>query len=173
MTRPYSYQISHDGRGPVTIRIPDLEVVDCANPDCPGHASGESMIFDDAATHRITIETYRQLGLLTPEEIRAGRKKLGLKQSELQELLGLGGNSLSRWEKARVYQSRAMNKLLRMVFEVPEVLEYLQKESARSNNTISSDIESIDTSQFKYLPSSPKLRNKGFSPRQFLQIAAA
>ncbi len=123
--QPYSYDYSHDGRPPTTITIPDLEVIACTNPDCPGHETRESTSFDAAATLRITIETYRQLGLLTPDEVRAGRKKLGLKQSELQELLGLGGNSLSRWEKARVYQSRSMDKLLRIVFGVPEARAFL------------------------------------------------
>lgn len=123
----YSYEISHDGRTPVTIRIPDLEVVECGNPDCDRGNPDHSLLLDDVATDRITIETYRQLGLLTPDEIRAGREKLGLNQQELQTLLGLGGNSLSRWENARVYQSRAMDTLLRLVFEHAGTVKFVRR----------------------------------------------
>ena len=130
LARLYEYAVSHDGRPPVTIRIPDLEVVACTNSDCRPENPGDNELHDDAATWRITDETYRQLGLLTPEEIRSGRVRLGLKQQELQELLGLGGNSLSRWENGRVYQSRAMDTLLRIVFGVAETLAFLRMRGA-------------------------------------------
>lgn len=128
----HSYEISHDGRPPVTITIPDLEVVQCGNPNCPGHQTDEAVIFDGATTHRITVETYRQLGLLTPDEIRAGREKLGLTQAELQSLLGLGGNSLSRWEKGRIYQARSMDTLLKLAFRVQSVIPFLRREAEKT-----------------------------------------
>lgn len=123
----YSYEISHDGRSPVTIRIPDLEVIECGNPECDRANPEHSLIIGDEGSRRITVETYRQLGLLTPDEIRAGREKLGMNQQELQALLGLGGNSLSRWENARVYQSRAMDTLLRLVFEHSGTVRFVQR----------------------------------------------
>jgi putative zinc finger/helix-turn-helix YgiT family protein len=125
VVRPYEAEVSHDGRPPVTIRIPNLEVIACTNPDChPANPDG-TIIEDDATAWQITTETYRQLGLLTPDEIRAGRETLGLNQQELQRLLGLGGNSLSRWESGRVYQSRSMDSLLRVIFNVPDALAFL------------------------------------------------
>ncbi len=126
VARPFSYEISHEGRPPVTVRIPDLEVVACTNPDCRPEHPGDNVIEDDAALWRIGEETYRQLGLLTPGEIREGREKLGLSQQEFQELLGLGGNSLSRWENGRVYQSRSIDRFLRVVFRVPEAMDHLR-----------------------------------------------
>ncbi len=124
--RPYEADVAHDGRSPVRIRIPDLPVVACTNPDCHATNPDEAVIYDDDTLHYITTETYRQLGLLTPEEIRAGRERLGLSQQEMAELLGLGGNSLSRWENGRVYQSRSTDTLLRLLFDVPQVLSYLR-----------------------------------------------
>ncbi len=129
--RPYESEVSHDGRPAVTIRIPDLEVVACINPDCRPEDPGDTVILDDAAIGRITNETYRQLGLLTPDEILAGREKLGLTQQALQELLGLGGNSLSRWENGRVYQARSMDTLLRIVFDVPEAAAHVRARRER------------------------------------------
>lgn len=118
--QPYEYEISHEGRAPVTIRIPDLDVIACTNPDCHPEDPGETVLIDDDAARRIGVETYRQLGLLTPAEIREKREKLGLSQQEMQELLGLGGNSLSRWENGHIYQARSMDRLLRVFFGVPE-----------------------------------------------------
>jgi putative zinc finger/helix-turn-helix YgiT family protein len=123
--RPYESEVSHDGRPPVKVRIPDLEVIACTNPDCHPEHPDDTVIEDDATIWRITEETYRQLGLLTPTEIRAARERLGFNQQQLQELLGLGGNSLSRWETGRVYQSRSLDALLRIVFNVPAALAYL------------------------------------------------
>jgi putative zinc finger/helix-turn-helix YgiT family protein len=132
--RPFQYDVSHDGRPPVTIRIPDLEVIACANPDCRPEDPGDNVLHDDAATWRVTVETYRQLGLLTPDEIRAGRERLGLNQQELAELLGLGGNTLSRWENGHYYQARSMDRLLRLVFTVPDALRYCQQQVQLQRN---------------------------------------
>ncbi len=134
--RPYEYAVSHDGRPPVTIRIPDLDVVACTNPDCHPEHPDDTVILDGDASWRITEETYRQLGLLTPAEIREHRERLGLTQQQLQDLLGLGGNTLSRWETGRVYQSRALDTFLRAVFHVPEVITALR--SWRAPRTIAS-----------------------------------
>jgi len=123
--RPYEYAVSHDGRAPVKIRIPDLDVVACTNPSCHPEHPNDTVLVDGDASRRITEETYRQLGLLTPTEIRANRERLGLTQQQLQDLLGLGGNSLSRWENGRVYQSRALDRFLRVVFQSPEARKLL------------------------------------------------
>ena len=125
--RPYTYEVRHDGRPPVKITIPDLDVIACTHPDCHPADPDDTVIYDDEAIWRITVETYRQRGLLTPEEIKAGRERLGLSQQQLADLLGLGGNSLSRWENGRVYQSRSTDTLLRLVFEVPAAFDFLKR----------------------------------------------
>jgi putative zinc finger/helix-turn-helix YgiT family protein len=166
--RPFEYEVSHDGRPPVRIRIPDLEVIVCTNPDCHPEHPDDATIEDDAAIWRITVETYRQLGLLTPQEIKAGRERLGLSQQGLAELLGLGGNSLSRWEKGRVYQSRSSDRLLRIVFEVPEALGHLKQN--RRGEAFSSDRKRV---KFQYLDIDGGAGEDGsglesFTPAKFL-----
>lgn len=116
--REYRHPMRYEGRE-FEIVVPDLEVLACDNPAC------DDLLTDDAAAERIGREGYRQLGLLLPEEIRANRRKLRLRQQELAKLLGLGGNSLSRWEKGRYYQSRVIDNLLRLVFHLPEARETL------------------------------------------------
>ncbi len=131
--RPFETAVSHDGRPPVKVYIPDLEVIACTNPDCHPEHPDDTVLEDDAATWRITEESYRALGLLTPTEIRAAREELDLNQQQLQELLGLGGNTLSRWETGRVYQSRSLDALLRIVFNVPEAHAFLSRTAERAD----------------------------------------
>jgi putative zinc finger/helix-turn-helix YgiT family protein len=65
-------------------------------------------------------------GLLTPEEIVAIRKKLGLSQSELERLFGLGSKVVTRWETGRVVQSKAADVALRLLALDPANLERLR-----------------------------------------------
>lgn len=127
---PYEEEVSHDGRT-ITLRVSDLEVIKCVNPDCHPDQPSDTVILDGDALRRLDHETYRQLGLLAPDAIRAGRERLGMTQQELQDLLRLGSNSLSRWESGAVYQSRSLDKLLRIVFGVSEAVEFLK--SSRSS----------------------------------------
>ncbi len=125
VTVQHEETVTHDGRRQV-ILIPNLSVIRCVNPDCRPEHPHDTMTLDDDAIARISLETYRQLGLLTPPEIRAHRERLGLTQQELADLLRLGGNSLSRWESGAVYQSRSLDTLLRIVFNLPESVKFLQ-----------------------------------------------
>ena len=118
--RTLRHRLRYDGKD-VEIVVPDVAMLACSNREC-----GETFT-DDEAAQRLTMETYRQLGLLTPDEIRSNRKKLGYKQQELARLLGLGDNSVSRWETGRYFQSRTMDRLLRLVFGSPHVRGLLAK----------------------------------------------
>jgi putative zinc finger/helix-turn-helix YgiT family protein len=57
----------------------------------------------------------RTLGLLTPEEIRQLRERMGLTQSQLSQLSGIGEATISRWERGRLLQNRAMDRYLRLL----------------------------------------------------------
>ena len=62
-----------------------------------------------AATQKAIADAYRKkAGLLTSEQIKQGRKKLDLTQSELAEKLNVGIASIKRWEGVQI-QSKAMN----------------------------------------------------------------
>ena len=69
-----------------------------------------------AAIQRAISDAYRKAeGLLTSEEIRTNRKKLGLKQNELAKRMNVGIASIKRWEGGFI-QSKAMNSALVNVF---------------------------------------------------------
>lgn len=72
----------------------------------------------------------RKYGLLSGEEIRALRKRFAMTQAELAHLLRLGSNTISRWESGRNVQTAAMDVLLRLIRDLPGILEYLRKQAA-------------------------------------------
>src|SRR5262249_51252387 len=80
-----------------------------------------AMILDTEANRQISLAFRRQVGLLTPDEIREKREALGLKQGELAAYLSVAPATLSRWENGVQIQQRCMDKLLRLFFDLPEV----------------------------------------------------
>jgi len=98
---------------------------------CP--ACGEKLVnYEQArALDRTAMDLYRaKHSLLSAEEIRALRERLGLTQVELAGLLRLGANTISRWEAGRYVQSSAMDVLLRLIRDVPAGLAYLRGHAA-------------------------------------------
>jgi HTH-type transcriptional regulator/antitoxin MqsA len=60
-------------------------------------------------------------GLLTPEQIRKLRKDLGLTQTQLERVLGVGPKTITRWEKGTVFQSAVADNFMRKIWEHPEL----------------------------------------------------
>ena len=72
------------------------------------------------ASSRARAGALRQhAGLLTPAEIRAFRARSGLTQLHLELLLGTGRKTVVRWEKGTVCQSRAADRLIRLLILNP------------------------------------------------------
>ena len=53
--------------------------------------------------------------LLTPADIKDIRTRFALSQAALEALLGVGAKTVVRWERGTVCQSRAVDKLLRIL----------------------------------------------------------
>lgn len=66
-------------------------------------------------------------GLLTGQQIKAIRIKLGLTQDQLADIVGGGLKSLARYESGHVCQSKGMDNLLRILDAYPETLKVIQK----------------------------------------------
>ena len=67
------------------------------------------------------------LGLLSPDRIIAIRQQYGLSQERLEALLGLGAKVVTRWENARVLQTKAADDLLRLMERLPAVVDALRE----------------------------------------------
>ena len=79
----------------------------------------------DAVMKRATARIREEDGLLTPEQVRAVRQKYGLTQPEFERLLGVGTNTVVRWERGTVPQNSAADSLLRLIGEFPENARFL------------------------------------------------
>jgi putative zinc finger/helix-turn-helix YgiT family protein len=112
VTVDYTSEMGHDGKA-YTISIPGLEVLECEN--C--HAR----MLSDGSYERLDEALRRQVGLLTPEEIKHQRKSLGLSQQELADYLQVAPETVSRWETGAQIQQRAMNRHLLGLFKVPDL----------------------------------------------------
>jgi HTH-type transcriptional regulator/antitoxin MqsA len=71
-------------------------------------------------------------GLLTASEIVELRNKLGLTQQEAAKIFGGGINAFSKYERSEVIQSVAMDKLMRLALNIPDVLIWLKQQSGLS-----------------------------------------
>ncbi len=66
---------------------------------------------------RLISDAYRrEKGLLTSDEIRGARKRLGMTQSEFADYVHVGVASVKRWESGQI-QDKAMDRLLRLSIE--------------------------------------------------------
>jgi putative zinc finger/helix-turn-helix YgiT family protein len=118
-TVAYATTIEHDGRA-YRVEVPALTVPQCDN--C------QAISIDDEADQQISAAFRRAARLLTPQEIRQGREKLGLTQKQFANLLGVGEATVSRWETGAQIQQRAMDRFLRVCLASPAAVELLQSD---------------------------------------------
>jgi HTH-type transcriptional regulator/antitoxin MqsA len=65
-------------------------------------------------------------GFLTSREIVAIRRKLGLTQDQMGEILGGGKKAFARYETGQVFQSKPMDNLLRVLDQFPGAIQVLK-----------------------------------------------
>ncbi len=118
-----------------TLRLPvngeEVRVPSAAHLRCP--KCGEILLrFQDAKRlNEDAVAIYRKkYRLLSADEIRALRKGFGLTQADLARLLRLGANTVSRWESGRNVQSATMDVLLRLIRDLPGIIDYLRDHAA-------------------------------------------
>ncbi|ABQ25611.1 type II toxin-antitoxin system MqsA family antitoxin [Geotalea uraniireducens] len=80
---------------------------------------------------------YREVdGLLTSCQIKEIRLKLGLNQGAASELLGGGAKSFARYENCDVIQSEAMDNLLRVLKDSPDLLKVIENKNKPTSTTV-------------------------------------
>ncbi|HVX86600.1 MAG TPA: type II TA system antitoxin MqsA family protein [Phycisphaerae bacterium] len=103
--------------------IDDLPVLKC------GRCQYEADTND--TEDRILSVMRSHLDLLSPSEIAENRERLQLTQRELARRIGTSEESICRWERGLVVQSRAMNKLLQVFFFIGAARNSLQADAFR------------------------------------------
>ena len=116
-TEEYHATLDHDGRS-YEVVIPDLELLKC-------EACG-NRVLDDDADDRLSGALRAAVGLLSLEEIRSQRKKLGFTQVQMAERLQVAEATLCRWETGAQIQQRHSDLILRAYFECPEFRQFLE-----------------------------------------------
>jgi HTH-type transcriptional regulator/antitoxin MqsA len=108
-----------DGEDKVLVVAANVPVQVCTN--CHESFSGP-----EAARIR-HLAICRALGLLTPDEIRTIRERLGPSQTQFAKLTGIGEATISRWERGRLLQNKAMDRYLRILDRNPENVGILEE----------------------------------------------
>lgn len=117
----YNGDFKHNGK---TVHVTELECYRCNNCDA-------DPVFEDQirSNHRKIADAKRRIdGLLTGNEIKAIRESLNLSQSEAAEIFGGGLHAFSKYERGDVLQSKAMDKLLRLIAHNPFLISNLRVE---------------------------------------------
>jgi putative zinc finger/helix-turn-helix YgiT family protein len=84
---------------------------------------------------------------LSPHELENIRENLNLDQTEMSEVLGLGGKTYHRWEKGTQIPSRSMCHYLRVLGEFPEAFDWLRNRQWRRSNRIAASQLKFDFSE--------------------------
>jgi hypothetical protein len=108
----YVAEIRHDGHV-CSITVPDLEISVC-------RVCGEK-VFDEHVDRQINKALRPHLNLFTPSQIYAELGSLAISEQELAQRIGVPDETLSRWLNDIRIQPRAMDKLLRLFFALPNV----------------------------------------------------
>jgi HTH-type transcriptional regulator / antitoxin MqsA len=114
----YVDRFSHNGR--------EIEVSNMEKYECAGCGAGP-MFADQIKRNQLKVADAKRSaeGLLTSEEIRGVRNRLGLTQFAAANIFRGGENAFSKYERGEVLQSFQMDRLLRLALDVPEVLHRL------------------------------------------------
>lgn len=131
----------------VKVIIPNLLVEVCDH-------CGEIVLSADAAT-AVDAAIAEQTEQLTPRELERIREDLGVDQTEMSEILGLGGKTYHRWEKGNQVPSRSMGYYLRALAEFPEAFAWLRARGWKTKNRL--DRFAMATVEFDFCEAFPHL----------------
>jgi len=96
-------------------------------------ATCDLSVTDEEGDEPLQAALRNHVGLLTPQQIRAGIKELGINQEKFAEKIRCAPESISRWLNGAVLQSRVYDCLMRIYLQFPQVREALDQLSSGSS----------------------------------------
>lgn len=146
----------------VPFRGQDVEVPDVVHGECTGCGEVYLGIDEMERLQKAAASQVRESqGLLQPDEIRSLRASLGLSQTGLEGLLGVGAKTVVRWEKGTVFQSATADRLMRLLRVMPETAAVLSSEELYEGTRVSTrrvPIDHYDAAWRTYPVGAPRLR---------------
>jgi len=122
----------------VPFRGHNVEVHDVVHGECTGCGEVYLGIDEMEQLQKAAASQMRESqGLLQPHEIKALRASLGLSQTGLERLLGVGAKTVVRWEKGTVFQSATADRLMRLLHVMPEIAGVLSSEELYGRSRVS------------------------------------
>lgn len=132
------------------IIVPEYTIYIC-------NVCGEAIVDNDSLKRsgKILKDFQRKVdGFLSGDEIKKIRRKLGLTQEEMSQILGGGKKAFARYETGEVSQSMAMDNLLRVldyvIDRVPDVIEYLMQIRKLSKPSEKGNVVYFNKAKYKY-----------------------
>ena len=90
-------------------------------------------------------------GLLSAEELRRIRSKYRLRQTDMEQMLSIGPKTWTRWERGKIPQSKAADKLIRLIAEDPDVAHRLMEQAQIDNPEAAEAFERIEADAWRVL----------------------
>jgi putative zinc finger/helix-turn-helix YgiT family protein len=157
MTGDFTTKVDGPEGRAITITVPGLTWLHC--PSC------KEDLLDERAT--ATISAYHRAGLklLTADDIRAIRQKLGKTQAQMSALLGIGEKTYCRWESGSHFQSEAFDRYLRALQASPSLVGVLNDIRRQKQSDCSPP-----TARFRYIESVAAYESTSERFTQLLEI---
>jgi HTH-type transcriptional regulator / antitoxin MqsA len=111
-----------------TIDLPGWYPADDPTAEQGLHDAKDMQVSDRA----INTMKAKDAGVMTPPEVRAARKKLGLSQRDAGRVIGGGPNAFQKYEAGDVILSKAADTALRLLSNDPERLRELVPDTSQS-----------------------------------------
>lgn len=102
---------------------PEITVKDVWVEKC---ASCGEMVFPSESSRYIDQVLAEETEQLTPTQLKEIRDRLGVDQTQMSVILGLGDRTYHRWEKGTQYPSRSMCRYIRILGKFPTVFNWLR-----------------------------------------------
>jgi putative zinc finger/helix-turn-helix YgiT family protein len=123
--RVVNFAVDHNGKS-ATIQDRQMFCGACGNI---------SYRADQISAHEIAVASaVRELeGLLSAGELYRIRAKYKLRQTDMEQILSTGPKTWTRWERGKIPQSKAADKLIRVIAEEPDVAHRLMMQAGVEN----------------------------------------
>lgn len=123
--RAVPFKVEHNGKH-VIIQDSQTHCAACGLVSYVGNQVSEHELAVAAAIREMD-------DLLSAEALRNIRAKYRLRQTDLEQMLSVGPKTWTRWERGKIPQSKAADKLIRVIAEEPDVARRLMVEAGIQN----------------------------------------